>query len=276
MIKVFSCKTKVILALLSSISMNNAFAHDPIFGQGPHTLFEGGYQISTELYSARKGDKLVNEFGIEAKYGITGDWVAGFQLPYDIIANNGQSSSGLGDTSIFTKYRFWRQDSLGLQQSAAISFKIISDTGNESALPALGTGTTDGVLGLSYGYESRSWYRWASVRHRQNGTTVNGLKRGNKTLVDFVVGIRPTLTKYTEPDMVYLLELNGELGDKATLNNNTVLNTGGDEWFISPGFMWTVHNFAVRGGVQFPISSSLNGTQAKSDYRAKLSFEWHF
>lgn len=261
----------LILGLMSSTS----YAHDPIFGQGPHVLFKDGFEVATEFHSSKKGDELENEYGLEVKYGITGDWAIGVDLPYAVKAGGGKSSSGLGDSAIFTKYRFWRRDTLGLQESTAISLKVIGQSGNENASPSLGTGTTDSVIGLSYGYEGRTWYRWASVRHRQNGTTNAGLKRGSKTLVDFVVGIRPTLTKYTEPDMVYLLELNGELGDRAKLNGNTLANTGGDEWFISPGFMWTMKNFAVRGGVQLPISSDLNGTQDKSDYRMKLSFEWH-
>ena len=263
--------TVLILGLVSSTT----YAHNPIFGQGPHVLFKDGFEIATEIHSSKKGDELENEYGLEVKYGITGDWSIGVDLPYSIKAGGGKSSSGLGDSAIFTKYRFWRRDSLGLQESAAISLKVIGQSGNENASPSLGTGATDSVIGLSYGYEGRTWYRWASVLHRQNGTTNAGLKRGNKTVVDFVVGIRPNLASYTEPDMVYLLELNGELGDGAKLNGNTIANTGGDEWFISPGFMWTVKNFAVRGGVQLPISSDLNDTQDKTDYRMKLSFEWH-
>ena len=265
----------VSVALVFGLMSGAASAHDPIFGQGPHVLFKDGYEVATEFHSSKKGNELENEFGLELKYGITGDWAMGVEVPYAIKAGDGSSSMGAGDTAIFTKYRFWRRDTLGLQESAAISLKIIGKTGNENVSPKLGTGTTDNIVGLSYGYEGRTWYRWASMRHRQNGTTSAGLKRGSKTLVDFVVGIRPNLTSYTEPDMVYLFELNGELGESAKKNGNTVANTGGDEWFISPGFMWTVKNFAVRGGIQLPIASNLNGVQDKSDYRMKLSFEWH-
>ncbi len=269
------CLIKPALVLIAGMVSQTAFAHDPIFGQGPHVLFKDGFEVATEVHSSKKGNELENELGLEVKYGITGDWAMGVDLPYEIKADDGNSSSGFGDAAIFTKYRFWRKDTRALQESAAVSLKIISDTGDETQAPALGSGTTDSVVGLSYGYEGRSWYRWASVRYRQNGTNNAGLQRGDKTLLDFVVGWRPNLTGYTEPDMVYLLELNGELGDIATLNGSSVANTGGDEWFISPGFMWTVKNFAVRGGIQLPVVSDLNGSQEKSDYRAKLSFEWH-
>ncbi|VAW93053.1 hypothetical protein MNBD_GAMMA23-845 [hydrothermal vent metagenome] len=271
----FKTKLGLVFVLASGFSLNTAFAHDPVFGQGPHTLFKGGVEVATELHSTKAGNKLDNEIGLDLRYGLTGDWTIGVEVPYGIKSNIGGSSSGIGDSSVFTKYRFWRKDSLGLQESAAISLKFLSKTGDETQSPALGTGTTDSIVGLSYGYEGRSWYRWASVRYRENGTNSAGLKRGSKTLVDFVVGARTTLTTYTEPDMVWLLELNGELGEQGTLNGNTVANSGGDEWFIAPGIFWTVKNFAIKAGVQFPIVSNLNGSQEKSDYRAKMSFEWH-
>jgi len=39
--------------------------------------------------------------------------------------------------------------------------------------------------------------------------------------------------------------------------------------------MWTLRNFAIKSGIQAPIISNLNGDQARSDYRARLEFEWH-
>ncbi len=268
-------KIKLTSMVVLGIMSSSGYAHDPIFGQGPHVLFKDGVEVATEFHSSTKGKQLENELGVELTYGLTGDWAIGGDIPYAIIADNGNLSTGPGDAAIFTKYRFWRRDSKGLQESASVSLKVIGQTGNTSLSPSLGTGTVDNIIGLAYGYESRSWYRWASIRHRQNGINTAGLKRGSMTRVDFVIGHRPNLTSYTEPDMVYMLELNGELGESTKQNGATVANTGGSEWFISPGFMWTVKNFAVRGGVQLPVSSQLNGNQDKSGYRAKLSFEWH-
>ncbi|MCH9017511.1 MAG: hypothetical protein IIB89_07115 [Chloroflexi bacterium] len=72
-----------------------------------------------------------------------------------------------------------------------------------------------------------------------------------------------------------MLELNGEITDRAELNGNSLVNSGGTEWFISPGIFWSKRNFAIKAGVQIPVASDLNGTQGKSDYRLKASFEWH-
>ncbi|MBN4080053.1 hypothetical protein JYT31_00150 [Beggiatoa alba] len=281
----FSRSSEVVFATILFFSISNSWAHkpifdngrahDPIFAQGTHVLSKNGFEIATELHSSKQGDELENEIGLELKYGITGNWEIGMEIPYVIKADNGASSSGSGDISLSTKYRFWRKNTLALQESAAISLKLIGQTGDENQSPELGSGTTDSIVGLSYGYEARTWYRWASIRHQQNGINNSGLQRGDKTLVDFVIGMRPTLTGYTEPQTIWLLELNGELGDQSKLNGNRVVNTGGNEWFISPGIFWTIRNFGIKAGIQLPIANDLNGAQEKSDYRANLTFEWH-
>jgi hypothetical protein len=186
-----------------------------------------------------------------------------------------EASDGPGDIAIFTKYRFWRQDSLGLQQSAAVLLKVITGTGDEDENPSLGTGTTDAILGLTYGYEGRKWYRWASLRYRFNEKNDAGVERGDKILFDLVGGYRPTLTSYREPDTVWLLELNGEYGHKAELDGATLDKTGGTELFLSPGIVWTRLNCAVKAGVQIPVYSNLNGVQDDTDYRARATIEWH-
>lgn len=74
---------------------------------------------------------------------------------------------------------------------------------------------------------------------------------------------------------MWLLELNGERGQQARLKGAALADTGGTEWFLSPGIFWTQRNFAVKAGVQLPIASDLNGRQDDSDYRASVELEWH-
>ena len=259
----------------ASLAATAARAHDPVFGIGPHVLYKGGVEISPEAHTSQKGDKRDTELGMEFTYGLTGDWSAGVELPYALKDDGDNRAGGPGDVAVFTKYRFWRNDMPGAQESAAVLLRGRLDTGDEKESPPLGTGTTDWITGLAYGYESRKWYRWASLRYRYNNETSAGLKRGDKVLFDLVGGVRPKPTGYLEPDTVWLLELNGEYGRRAELNGVELSNTGGTEWFVSPGIFWTWRNFAVKAGVQIPVYSDLNGNQDRSDYRAKLVLEWH-
>ncbi len=260
--------TRSILLLGSLTIPTTGFGHDPVFGLGPHVLFKGGIEIAPEFYFGRAGGVA----GIEISYGITGDWAAGITLPYVRQRATGSAESGQGDAVLFTKYRFWRDDAPGVQQSMSLAYRLKTNTGDD----AVGTGSTDHVFGLAYGYESRKWYRWAALRYRINNRNDAGLQRGNRMLVDLVGGYRPTLSGYREPDTVWLLELNGELTQRAELNGNTLANSGGDQWFVSPGIFWTLRNFAIKAGVQIPLVNQLNGNQSDTDYRAKLVLEWHF
>ncbi len=265
----------LVLGLGAWLATGVASAHDPIFGIGPHVLYKDGIELALEVHRAKAGEETESELGLELVYGITGDWAAGIEIPYVVKDDGTDSSRGLADLQAFTKYRFWREDSLGLQRSAAVLLVINDENGDEKATPALGNGATDVITGITYGYESLIWYHWASARYVLPGKNANDFQLGNKWLVDFVGGWRPTPPEYTRPDTVWLLELNGEISDKAELNGNSLANSGGMEWFISPGIFWTTRNFAIKSGIQIPIASDLNGTQDKSDYRFKTTFEWH-
>ena len=267
--------TGLSIVLLTSAMSQIAWAHDPIFGVGPHVLFKDGFEVATEVESDKAGDAKEQALALEVTYGLTGDWAIGVDLPYVFKEEGNNSSNGNGDAGVFTKYRFWRKDSLGLQETAAVLLKGITNTAADNKSPALDKGTTDAILGLTYGYEGRKWYRWASARYRFNGTNDAGIDRGDKILLDFVGGIRPNPTGYKEVDIVWLLELNGEYGQRAELGGAELSNTGGTEWFVSPGIFWTKRNFAIKAGVQLPIYHNLNGNQQDSDYRAKMVFEWH-
>jgi len=260
---------------VAGLSSAPVWSHDPIFGIGPHVLFKGGVEISPDIHFAEAGDRSATETALNITYGITGDWAAGVELPFVSKDAGNLSSKGQGDAKLFTKYRFWRKDSLGVQESAAVLLKVKLDTAGTGGNPALGTGTTDTILGLAYGYEGRKWYRWASVRYRLNGTSDMRLRRGEKILFDLVGGIRFRPTGYLEADTVWLLELNGEYGEHDDLNGTGIANTGGTELFLSPGIFWTKRNFAIKAGVQVPIASNLNGSRIKSDIRASLTLEWH-
>ncbi len=261
-----------LVILLASCGLSaSALAHDPVFGLGPHVLFKDGFEVAPEIHTGKAGNNRESELGVELTYGLSGDWAAGIELPYVRETDAIGSETGQGDITVFTKYRFWRKDSPGLQQSITAAFKLNTDTGDE----AVGSGTTDYIAGLAYGYESRSWYRWAALRYRINGTDDTGVKRSDRILFDLVGGYRPKLTGYREPDTVWLLELNGEFSQRAELGNITVANTGGSQWFVSPGIFWTLRNFAIKAGIQIPVASNLNGNQSEADYRVRLILEWH-
>lgn len=265
-------RTKCYVAL-GLLAAPTAYAHDPVFGLGPHTLFKGGVEVHVGSHQEKAGDERATESEIAIKYGLTADWVASIGLPY--VHSTDESDGGRGPTSLSTKYRFWRNDLPGVQESAAVLAKAILDDGDASHGQAERNGN-DYLVGLAYGYEGRKWYRWASIRHRVNNDAANGAERPNKTLVDLVGGIRFEPTEYREPDWVWMVELNYEHTEHlSALSEGLPRQIGGDQWFLSPGLMWTLRNFAVKTGVQLPLYDDLAGNQDADDYRALVELEWH-
>ncbi|MBT3306922.1 MAG: hypothetical protein HN377_10625, partial [Alphaproteobacteria bacterium] len=140
----------------------------------------------------------------------------------------------------------------------------------------LGSGSADFVGGLIHGLESRRWYYNTAVRYRLNTEGGGDLEKGDKVFLDIAGGVRPVLSKYREADTVLFLELNGERTARDTLNGSSVTDSGGWELFLSPGIFWTYRNYALTSGVQIPIAENLNGSQAESDYRFKLTGKYAF
>tara|TARA_R110001599_G_C12272072_1_gene661598 strand:+ start:924 stop:1736 length:813 start_codon:yes stop_codon:yes gene_type:complete len=260
-----------IVALLLGIFVETASAHDPVFGVGPHTLYKGGVEIHVDTLSEKSGSESTTDSELRLKYGLTGDWVAGIGAAY-IRGEDGEE--GRGPTNFSTKYRFWRHDTFGAQESAAVLGAVILDDGDR--IGRVKPKGNDYLLGLTYGYEGRKWYRWASARRRFNADTTTGAERPDVWLLDLAGGIRFVPTEYNEPDWVWMLELNGEIADHVTARSpSKTRRRGGNEWFLSPGLMWTYRNFAIKAGMQISVLDDLEQPQEVDDYRAKIEFEWH-
>lgn len=208
-----------------------ALAHDPIFGMGPHVIYRGGVQTALDWHGEGDGG-----LAAELAYGLTGDFALTLELPADGAA---------GPVEMAGKYRFWRRDALRLQESTALAVRLIDDRD---------ANRRDAVLGLAYGYESRTWYRWAALRYRRNAGA-----RGDVLLTDLVLGRRTWAGGYRDPDWVWMVEWNG------------VHRLGGTtDGFLSPGLFWTLRNFAVKTGVQFPVVGEVD------DPRGRVVLEWHW
>jgi hypothetical protein len=261
-------------ALLSAAALSGrASAHDPVFSPGPHVLFKNGVELHAIYTRNKQSLNAQDSLSLALKYGVTANWVVGVELPYMRQSSTLATASitgGLQDVILSSKYRFWRSDRRGVQESAAAFGKLKLNSGGQFS-----TGTTDALIGLAYGYESLKWYRWASMRYRFN-QQLGGFQRGNKLFIDLAGGYRAKVNGYRELDTVWMLELNAEVTDGNSLSGVDLVNSGGEQWFVSPGAMWTLRNFAVKAGVQIPVISNLKGNQAKSKYRALIELEWHF
>ncbi|MBT7942680.1 MAG: hypothetical protein HN719_04905 [Alphaproteobacteria bacterium] len=272
---------KILLATVVPLAwVAPAAAHEPIFAPGGHVHSKGSHEISLDYHRERASgageNETENEFALEYSYGVTADLTVSAEVPYKDKTTNGIGSTGLGDIQLAAKYRFLRIDSPGNQYSTAVLLKAKLPTGDDDKSPRLGSGSADFVGGLIHGLESRRWYYNTAVRYRLNTEGGGDLEKGDKVFLDIAGGVRPVLSKYREADTVLFLELNGERTARDTLNGSSVTDSGGWELFLSPGIFWTYRNYALTSGVQIPIAENLNGSQAESDYRFKLTGKYAF
>lgn len=269
--------TAVILSVL--LISGGAFAHEPIFGLGPHTIFKGGFGLEMEFEGekASGGGEGEREYVLKSEiiYGITVDLSATLSIPYILERSSINESSGPGDISVRTKYRFWRRDGVGVQDAAAVILGVKLPTGDDDKTPRLGSGSTDYLFALTAARESLKWYYFGDVRYRLNTEGGGGLRAGNGFFVDFAIGIRPWKTDYLRPDLVVIAELNYESRNRDELFGVDVADSGGSRLFLSPSFFLTYRNWALKGGIQFPVDQDLNGNQPESDYRFSLAVETH-
>jgi len=271
----------VIAAVILSVfsTSGSAFAHEPIFGLGPHTIFKGGVGLEMEF----EGEKASGAGKVEREHVLTSEIIYGFtvnlsgtlSIPYILERSSINQSSGPGDVSLRTKYRFWRRDGVGVQDSAAVVTGVKLPTGDDGKTPRLGSGSTDYLFALTVARESLKWYYFGDARYRLNTEGGGGLRAGNVVFADFAIGIRPRKTKYLRPDLVLIAELNFESRDRNELFGVDVADSGGTRLFLSPSFFYTYRNWALKGGIQLPIDQDLNGNQLESDYRYSLAVESH-
>lgn len=273
-------------------------AHEPLFSLGPHTLYKGGLGIEfeTELLSKSKllrdGDEISDPkdqrafrlvFPAEIIYGMTPDLAVTARIPVVYRAleqtisgvRTQKSSSGLGDISLRSKYRFWRRDRLGLQQSAAVVLGIKLPTGDDMAELPLGSGSTDWLVGLTAAHEGRRLYLFGDLRYRLN-TEAHNREEGDLFFYDAAVGFRPVLTDYYQPDLVLLLEMNGEVAEKDRSAGTDDPDSGGETVWLGPNFLLSYRNLMLKGGVRFPIVQDLKGTQLAADYEGVIAVEIHY
>ncbi|MCZ6802581.1 MAG: hypothetical protein O7D86_01225 [Proteobacteria bacterium] len=195
-------------------------------------------------------------------------------------------STGIGDLSLFARYRFYNSDSMDVAIIAGINtpagdtsereiegglFEAEQQPGSGSWSPFTGIsfdrswdrigissnilytfvteGTQDTDLGNIFNYNIAASYRAYQIEEGHNHKhhdQANGI-------VDYV-------------DVV--LELNGDYRERVEISNVADSNTGGHTLYISPGIrIGVAHNWSIYSSLGIPIVNDLGGIQSEPDLR---------
>jgi len=253
--------------LVASFAMAiQARAHEPIFGLGPHTIYQYGYALGMEFEKSDFG--WANN--LELIYGVTPDWSLTVAAPY-LLSNTG-GSTGFGDFIVRSKYRFYRKDVRGASRQAALHAGVKFPAGDVKK--GLGSGSTDFFAGVSLGYESRRHYFFSGARYYVNGT-YQGFHPGNVLQFNLAYGIRPWLLEYKHPDAVFIIELHGSRAGRARANETAISESGGSVLRVGPGLLFSYRNVMLKAGVSIPVAEKFHSAAAKAATEYVLAIEMH-
>lgn len=248
------------------LAASAVFAHEPLFGLGPHTVGQYVWEVESTMERGQEG--WANEFDLI--YGLSPNIALTTTLPYQFSREN--ESAGLGAVTLRGKYRFYRRDFRN--GSDAFAFHAgIKLPGGKRAFANYGN-STDYFFALSFGRESRTRYAFADVRYLVRGST-RDLNRGNVWNFDAAYGIRPWRMEYLQPDLVLLLEALGEVSNRNTFGGRQDANSGGSGFSLAPGFFLSYRNVMLKGGVKFRVFQNLNGSQKKDRTEFLLAVDIH-
>jgi hypothetical protein len=265
------------LLLVWTVLCTPALAHEPVFSIGPETIWQGGVGIETEFEFEQADGEHLSALHYEILYGLTENWSLQLSAPHILERKEaGNTERGLGDLEIRIKYQFFRKDLPGAQHKITGIGGIKLPTGDDDAEPALGTGSAGFLVGTSYGYESRTWYHFTTVRYRHRAKD-GRQDPGDRLFLDAAIGYRPFQTEYTDLDAVLLLEGNYEIDFRDSLRGKRLPNTGGETFWLGPTALISPNpQWMFKVGIQFPVVQNLTGDRRRDDLRSVFGLEFHF
>jgi hypothetical protein len=248
--------------IIGIFATTSAFAHEPIYGLGPETLPKHLHAV--ELGVLYNLDEFIYDLGYA--YGITQNWT----VRVDALATNRSNSFDIRSVSLRTKYALWRKTSPGVLKrlTAIVAVKLPT----RSSIEPLAN-ISAATIGIANGYESRRWYYFSDIGYTYSWADPND-RLGSKMSYNLVGGIRPIKSGYLKPDLVILIEINGELSGKTTIDSTNQELRGGNTLAMAPGFLLSYRNIMLKGGIQFGIANTKYVNKVSSN--GLLSLEYHF
>jgi len=208
----------------------------------------------------------------------------GFEMPfyawknhYDNTGFMDENAHGLADVLLGARSEVLQLGGLVPRHTLAVSYALKMPTGNNAFVAPvdvgvggtitydehkqLGSGSWDHLLGLWYTYGEFPWVAYAGAQARVNGTNSRGFHYGNALFG--TLGVRRTLL---ESNALYVsLEAQArKAGKDRALDGTLDPDSGGLLTYatLGAGYQLT-HSLVVRGVLQMPAVSSLNGRQSE-------------
>lgn len=274
------------LAVVTGAStLLHASGHGPVFGMTTPTNGKGGWSFDTGLMDrvgvGQTGTMVRGMLG----YGITEDLQVSLSVPYVFSSAPFAPARITGmmpasaDVEAIGAYRFFRKGPRVGTRIESTAYAGIIVAGVQR--PAGMLGTLHKAPGLytavSTGIASRSHYLWAGMGNMHFAERA-GDRRPNTVTYSAVWGWRPPplQKEYPHWDWRMFAEMSGDSSSKVRRAGQLMPGTGGDQIFFGPTALGIYKNYAIEGGIQFPVYRNVGAMQMQERYRFAINFSRFF
>lgn len=273
----------VLLGALGAL-VAQADGHGPAFGLATPTLARGQWSSDTMAMQVDSDMGSSSEFRQLLGYGVTEDLQVNLSFPLGQSGEEGMLTGSRGGGSMMgaadtveasLQWRFHRNASaIGIRHESALFFGISEPTDDAPGGLEPGTGFT---LAAVTGYASRTTYWWLGAGAQTYASRDNA-RLGDRYYASAVFGWRPPLFQhdYPKPDWRLFVESVYEKSERHRVSGQLMPDSGGEKLLAGPSVLGLYGHWGIEGGIMWPISQSLNGSQSEECYRAKVVFTYWF
>lgn len=187
---------------------------------------------------------------------------------------------GLGDLAVSARWDFLRSGVDARHVLAATGTLKLPTGQSDRAAPGelpddhgqLGSGSWDGLLGLSYLFGPQPWTWYASLTGRFNGVNARGYRAGH--VLSSAVGVRRSFLART---LAVSLDAQARVSRRdARSEGGLDDDSGGFLGYAVPALSWSpTDDLLLRAIVQLPVAAALNGVQREKPVAyATLSYDF--
>jgi hypothetical protein len=263
----------------------SASGHGPLFGLATPTNVAGGWAVDFGVMGRRGDAGPSSTVRTMISYGWTEDLQLSVSVPW-VMASAALPAArmtgmmpGGGDIESLMAWRFHRTGtSIGSRvESTAYGGLIVPGPQSSAGLADVVSRAPGAYAGLATGFASRSQYAWAGV-----GYTRFEQRRGDRrqALLSYSVvwGYRPPSwrTEYPHWDWRVFAEMTGERSVALVRNFAKVSGTATHQVFLGPSMLGIYRNYAIEGGVQWPVYRHLGAQVPRESFRYAVNFSYFF
>ncbi len=262
-----------------------ASGHGPVFGLATPTNAKGAWVLDLGLMG-RKGEADPSAMlrGM-LSYGVTQDLMASFSAP--LVLQSAPLAPGRitgmmpgsADMEGILAWRFHRRGvDVGSRFESTLYGGVILPGPQKPAGMLGDLSRAPGFwLAAATGYASRGHYLWAGTGYKRFAES-NGDRRSDLRFFSFVWGYRPSAWRrdHTDWDWRLFVELTGEDSGGLRQRDQRIPGAGGRQLFLGPTALGIYGNYAIEGGVQFPVYRDVGNLHQKEEMRFAFNFSYFF